>query len=72
VQTRKAHSHVFGFGEETCEICGMPFTETQTHLHARLDPHALMQTAPRRRSTDAVNSPGDQIGSHDTPDLEAY
>jgi hypothetical protein len=24
-----AHNHSFGFGEEACEICGMPFIDAQ-------------------------------------------
>lgn len=28
MQTSAMHAHTFGFGEETCETCGMPFCET--------------------------------------------
>jgi len=40
MQASLAHDHIFGFGEETCEVCGAPFTSHQSESCPGVSPQS--------------------------------
>ena len=60
MQASLAHNHIFGFGEETCEVCGAPFTSHESESCPGVSPEskigigATPRAAPRRISRPSI------------------